>query len=248
MRRRTGLLWGLVGTCIIAGSAGPSFAQSWLEKGQDILNQMATEPSEQELSTGTIVSGLKEALQVGTANVVQQLGQTNGFYDHPDIHIPLPKSLDKVQSVLDRLGASSMLDDLEHKLNRAAEQATPQAKAVFWQAIRDMSLTDARAIYNGPDDAATRYFQEQTTPELAQEMQPIVRNTLNEVGAVQRFERIMERYRSVPFAPNVGTDLESYTVDKTLEGIFTILAREEAAIRTEPAKRSTELLRKVFGR
>ena len=223
-------------------------AQSWLEKGRDVLQNLTTEPTSQELGTETIASGLKEALQVGTANVVQQLGQSGGFYDHPDVHIPLPESLDKVQAVLEKLGASSMLDDLELRLNRAAEQATPKAKAIFWQAIGDMTLADARSIYNGPDDAATRYFQETTTPELATEMRPVVRNTLNQVGAVQSYDRIMNRYTSVPFVPDVKANLETYTVDKTLEGIFTILAREEAAIRSEPAKRSTELLRKVFGK
>ena len=234
---------------VLFALSGPaaSPAQGWLDKGQEVLQQMTTGSASQKLGTDTIASGLKEALQVGTANVVQQLGQSGGFYDRPDIHIPLPESLSKVQAVLGKMGAASMLDDLELRLNQAAEQATPKAKAIFWQAIRDMSLADARAIYNGPDDAATRYFQEKTTPELATEMRPVVRETLNQVGAVQSYERIMDRYTSVPFVPDIKANLESYTVDKTLEGIFTFLAREEAAIRTEPAKRSTELLRKVFG-
>jgi hypothetical protein len=192
--------------------------------------------------------GLKEALKVGTANVVDELGQPGGFFNHQQLHIPLPASLDRVQSVLNKVGASSMLDDLELKINQAAERATPKAKDMFWQAISEMTFQDVTSIYNGPDDAATRYFEDKMSIPLASEMKPTVQETLNQVGAVQSFEQIMDKYNSVPLAPKVQADLSTYTLDKTLEGIFTLLAEEEAAIRNDPAKRTTELLRTVFGR
>jgi hypothetical protein len=141
-----------------------------------------------------------------------------------------------------------MLDDLELKLNRAAERATPKAKDLFWQAITDMTLEDVRSIYNGPKDAATRYFQDKMSEPLATEMQPIVEQTLSEVGAVKSYNQVMDKYTSIPFVPDVKADLISYTLDKSLDGIFSTLAQEEAAIRTNPAKRSTELLKKVFGK
>ena len=223
-------------------------SQGWLEKGKQVLEGFATKSPEQQLSTETIIDGLKEALRVGTANVVQQLGQTNGFLNDPEIHIPLPESMNKVQSVLSKVGASAMLDDLEVKLNRAAEKATPRAKELFWQAITEMSFQDAKSIYNGPQDAATRYLQEKMSDPIAKEMQPVVEDTLSEVGAVKSYDRVMDRYTSIPFVPDIKADLVSHTLNRALDGIFKVLAEEEAAIRTQPAKRSTELLRKVFGR
>jgi hypothetical protein len=119
---------------------------------------------------------------------------------------------------------------------------------MFWQAISEMTFQDVTSIYNGPDDAATRYFEDKMSIPLASEMKPTVQETLNQVGAVQSFEQIMDKYNSVPLAPKVQADLSTYTLDKTLEGIFTLLTEEEAAIRNDPAKRTTELLRTVFGR
>ncbi len=239
-------LW-CVGVVVFGAGVRDLRGQSWLEKGRQAIESLATGGSEQELSTGTIADGLKEALRVGTANVVQQLGQAGGFSDHPDIHIPLPGSLGKVQSALNRIGASSLLDELELKLNRAAEQATPRAKALFWEAITEMTLEDARSIYNGPQDAATRYFQGTMSDPLAREMQPVIEDTLSQVGAVQSYDRVMDRYASIPFVPDVKADLVNHTLGKTLEGLFTVLAREEAAIRTNPVKRTTRLLQTVFG-
>ena len=221
--------------------------QGWLEQGKQVLDQLSGESAKQGLSTETIGDGLLEALRVGTANVVQQLGQPGGFLNNPEIHIPLPESMQKVQSVLSKVGASSMLDDLELKLNRAAEKATPRAKDLFWQSISEMTLEDVRSIYNGPDDAATRYFQRTMSDPLAGDMQPIVEDTLSQVGAVQSYDRVMDRYTSIPFVPDVKADLVSHTLDRTLDGLFSVLAREEAAIRSDPAKQTTKLLKTVFG-
>lgn len=245
---RMALAAGLAAMLALGPAGSDVRGQSWLEKGKQAVEELTSEGgSGRELSTGTIADGLKEALRVGTASVVRELGQTDGFYDHPEFHIPLPGSLSRVQSALDRVGASSLLDDLELKLNRAAERATPRAKDLFWQSIREMTLEDVRSIYNGPDDAATRYFQGKMSKPLAEEMQPVVEDTLSDVGAVQSYDRVMDRYTSIPFVPDVKANLVQHTLDKTLEGIFTLLAREEAAIRSNPVKRSTELLRTVFG-
>ncbi|MDH3331853.1 MAG: DUF4197 domain-containing protein, partial [Desulfobulbaceae bacterium] len=194
-----------------------------------------------------IGAGLKEALLVGSQNVVSQLGRPDGFNLDPAIHIPLPQQLNNVKSLLGKVGMSSMLDDLELKLNRAAEVATPKAKELFAQAISEMTFEDVMNIYNGPDDAATRYFQEKMTPPLAREMQPVVDQSLAEVGAVQAYDNVMGEYRGIPFVPDVKADLTSYVVEKGMDGIFHYIALEEAAIRQNPAKRTTELLQRVFG-
>ncbi|MDP2105001.1 MAG: DUF4197 domain-containing protein, partial [Desulfobulbaceae bacterium] len=140
-----------------------------------------------------------------------------------------------------------MLDDLEVKLNRAAETATPQAKQLFWQAIEAMTLDDVMSIYNGPADAATRYFQGKMSKPLAEEMRPVVSESLDQVGAIQSYDAAIGQYRNLPLVPDVKTDLTGYVVEKGMEGIFYYLAKEEAAIRQNPAKRTTELLQQVFG-
>jgi len=225
----------------------PSLAQTdWLKKGQELLGPAAKSPA---LTTDTnqIAAGLKEALRVGSETVVSQLGKTDGFNADPAIHIPLPKSFKTVQSTLKTLGMAAILDDLELKLNRAAEQATPKAKTLFLSAIEGMTLDDVMGIYNGPQDAATRYFQGKMSPQLGEEMKPIVDQALNEAGAVQAYDNVMVQYHAVPVVPDVKADLSGYVVEQGMNGIFHYLAQEEAAIRQNPAKRTTELLKTVFG-
>ena len=239
-------------TCIILTSyfvfGAASVQSSWWQKGVDLLKSPgAADTAKQALSSEEIGAGLKDALLVGSGNVVSQLGRLDGFNLDPAIHIPLPKQLETVKSLLGKAGMSSVLDDLELKLNRAAEVATPKAKALFSQAISEMTFEDAMNIYNGPDDGATRYFQEKMTPPLAKEMQPVVDQSLAEVGAVQAYDNVMGEYRAIPFVPDVKADLTTYVVDKGMSGIFHYMAVEEAAIRQNPAKRTTELLQRVFG-
>ena len=163
------------------------------------------------------------------------------------MRIPLPQELGVVRDTLDRFGMAGMLDDLETRLNRAAEAATPQAKALFVNAIRELTLDDVMAIYKGPDDAATQYLRSKMAGPLGESMRPIVSDSLDEVGAAQLYENTMNRYNAMPMVPKVNADLDGYVVDGALDGIFLYLAREEAAIREDPVKRSTDLLKQVFG-
>jgi hypothetical protein len=139
----------------------------WWEKGNELLKSPTGTTATQSLTTEEIGAGLKDALLVGSQNVVAQLGSVDGFNLDPAIHIPLPEQFNTVKSILGKVGMTSLLDDLELKLNRAAEVATPKAKELFAQAISEMTFEDAMNIYNGPDDAATRYFKEKMTPPLA---------------------------------------------------------------------------------
>jgi len=232
--------------CLLAGAA--TARGSWWQKGIDLLQSPGSTPEQKSLSTGQISAGLKEALQVASENVVAQLGRPDGFYLDPAVHIPLPSKLNTVKLLLDKVGMSSLADDLELKLNRAAEVAAPKAKTIFIQAISQMTFEDVMNIYNGPEDAATRYFQEKMSPPLAREMEPIVDQSLSEVGAVQTYDKLMGEYRAIPFVPDVKADLTTYVVTKGMDGIFHFMAAEEAAIRRNPAKRTTELLQQVFGR
>lgn len=225
-------------------------AQSWWEKGVSIFNS-AQGGSDQQ-SSGTLTStevsaAFQEALRIGSSRVVDQLGRVDGFNLDPAIHIPLPQSLVTVKSVLARIGMSGLADELELKLNRAAEAATPKAKDLFLQAIKEMTFDDVMGIYKGPEDAATRYFQKKMSPALAEEMRPIVTESLAQVGAIQVYDSLISKYRTVPMVPDVKANLTDYAVEKGMDGIFHYLAEEEAAIRRDPARQTTDLLRRVFG-
>lgn len=246
-RSRTLALTGIIILTAYAVFDANTAHSSWLQKGLDLLKGPAGTTAQKALTSDEIGAGLKEALLVGSRNVVSQLGTTDGFNLDPAIHIPLPEKLESVKSLLGKVGMSSMLDDLELKLNRAAEVATPKAKELFSQAISEMTFEDVMKIYNGPDDSATRYFQEKMTPSLAKEMQPVVDQSLAEVGAVQAYDNVMGQYRAIPFVPDVKADLSTYVVEKGMDGIFHYIAVEEAAIRQNPVKRTTELLQRVFG-
>ncbi len=235
-------------TCLVLGASPNSdvLAQgSIFDKAQDLLNQDSGGAA--ELTVAEIGEGLREALRVGTERVVGQLGQTDGFNADPDIHIPLPDNLQRVQTALQAVGMSDLADDLELRLNRAAEAATPEAKKLFWDAISEMTLEDAQAIYDGPDDAATRYFQDKMTDPLSDAMRPVIDESLADVGAIASYDRMMGEYRSIPFVPDAKADLTDYALGEALDGLFTYVAREEAAIRADPAARTTEILQRVFG-
>lgn len=229
-------------------------ASSWWDTGVDILKSISGENqegssgySQSELSSTDIRDAFKQALRIGTENVVDQLGTTGGFNADPVVHIPLPEQLQTVKSLLGKIGMSALTDDLELKLNRAAEAATPKAKELFFQAITQMTFEDLSAIYNGPKDSATQYFQRKMTEPLKLEMKPIVENTLSQVGAVNAYDQFIDHYKTIPMVPDVKANLTEHVLQKGLEGIFHYLAEEEASIRQNPAKQTTTLLKKVFG-
>ncbi|MEJ2688361.1 MAG: DUF4197 domain-containing protein [Deltaproteobacteria bacterium] len=245
MRKR--YLGGLLLLCLFLLPPASGTA-SWFDAGKDLLNKMLppTMPAASQLTSQDIIDGLKDALKVGSDNVIRQVGKENGFYNDPKIHIPLPPKFQNAQAVLRQLQLGGMLDELEMRLNRAAERAAPQTKQIFWQAIKEMSFDDAMRIYKGPQDAATLYFKEKTTPALKKAIRPIIDRTLEEAGAVQLYDQFIGKYAALPFVPDLKSDLTDHVCDKALTGIFSYLAEEEAAIRTDPAKRTTELLRRLF--
>ena len=235
-----------IAAILLLGAASVQAQSDLLQKGLGMMTSGGSGSSSGSLSQGEMGDGLKEALRVGTDAVVSRLGKTDGFYGDKAIHIPLPGQLATVQKALKAAGYSSLVDDLELKLNRAAEQATPKAKALFVDAIAAMTIQDAAKILNGPDDSATQYFRKSMGPGLAKEMEPIVDATLAEAGAVQAYDAMMGQYKALPFMPDAKADLTDYVVDKGLDGIFHYVAQEEAAIRNNPAARTTDLLKKVF--
>jgi hypothetical protein len=178
---------------------------------------------------------------------VGQIDSANGFNSDPQVHIPFPNSLKRVKSALGRVGTFGMVGDLESKLNRAAEAATPKAKKLFWDSISGMNLDDVQKIWKGTKNAATQFFQGKMTTPPKGEFRPVVNASLADVGAVAIYEKMMGQYKSLPFLPDVKADLINHVLDKAIAGIFIYLGRKEAAIRDNPAKQTTAILKKVFG-
>jgi len=220
---------------------------AWQQAGRDVLAQLNGTGGTAPLSLTEIDAGLREALRVGSERVVTQVGRPDGFYADAAIHIPLPKKLADARDFAARFGLARAFNDIELKLNRAAEKAAPKAKALFWKAIGELRMQDVRQILDGPEDAATRYFEGKMTPELARTLRPVINQSLDEVGAIRSFNRALADYNALPFAPRIEADLSGYVVERSMAGIFHYLAREEAAIRHDPLKRTSERLRRVFG-
>jgi len=224
------------------------------KKAMDAVNQATggsgsggTAPTVMGLSSDEITAGLKEALRIGSEKVVGQVGQADGYLNDSAIHIPLPENLKMVHETLNKFGFGSLTADVETRINRAAEKAAPQAREVFWQSIQAMTLDDAKKILDGPDDSATQYFKRTMSSPLTERFTPIVEASLAEVGAVQAYDSMISQYKTVPFVPDVKGDLTSYSVAKALDGLFYYMAREEGEIRANPAARTTDILKKVFG-
>lgn len=199
------------------------------------------------LDTGTVISGLKEALSIGSERAIDTISQTNGYLGNPEIRIPLPPQVEKVGNLMRQFGMSQLADDVETSMNRAAEKAAPEATSIVIDAIKNMSFDDARNILNGPDDAATQFFREQTSDRLTQLFRPSIEQSLDEVGSTRYYNQLTDQVASVPVVgENINLDLPDYVTEKALDGLFTMIAVEEKKIRDNPAARTTELLKKVF--
>jgi len=194
-----------------------------------------------------IVNGLKEALQIGTGNAVQTVSKVDGYYKNPKIRIPLPDTVQKTEKILRAAGYGSKLDEFELSMNRAAERAAPEAKGLLVDAIKPMKFTDAKKILNGRENEATLYFKDKTSPRLREIGKPIVHKAMGEVGVTKSYQDLEQSARSVPFAGTFTFDLDQYVTDKSLDGLFLMVAEEEKRIRQDPVARTTDLLKKVFG-
>ncbi len=214
-----------------------------LKKADDALNQRSTAG----LSDDKIIGGLKEALQVSTAKAVALTGKPDGFLKNEAIKILLPPKLQTVGKGMRMLGMGAQVDELEVGMNRAAEQAAPEAKPIFIAAVKKMSFDDARKILTGGDTAATDYFKRSSSADLTTAFTPIVKRSMQQVGVVQQYNRVLA---SAPGGSALAGqfDLNQYVVSKTLDGLFLMLGQEEKKIRKDPAAQTTSLLKEVFGR
>jgi hypothetical protein len=200
------------------------------------------------LSDPEMVAGLKEALDRGTQFAVDKLGQDGGFLNNKKVRIPMPDSIAWVEKSLRTVGQDELADEFIASMNHAAEQAVPEATAIFGDAIRQMSVADAKDILSGPEDAATQYFRANTGDALTAKMRPIVESATAGAGVTSAYKGMMEQAGGfTSMVSTDATDLDGYVTEKTLDGLFLMIAREEKRIRANPMGYSSELLQKVFG-
>ncbi|WP_303829445.1 DUF4197 domain-containing protein [Asticcacaulis taihuensis] len=201
-----------------------------------------------KLSNADAQAGLRAALKQGADTAVTHLSQTNGYWGDPQIRIPLPKSLASAQKLLKPLAQSGLLDDLHLRMNRAAESAAPVARGLFVNAIQTLTINDAVGIIRGGNTAGTLYLQKKTTPAMTAAFTPPMENAMQASGAVDYFDRAIKRNNLKSyFQTDAKTYLGQYATGLALQGLFIFIGREETAIRRDPAKRTTQILKSVFG-
>jgi hypothetical protein len=213
-------------------------------KASPAANPAATTPA---LSNTDMVAGLKEALAKGAQQAIAKLGKQDGFLKNSAVAIPMPESLKKVDKLLRKLGQDKLADQFVATMNHAAEQAVPEASVLFADAINQMSLEDAQAILKGPDDAATQYFRKTSGAKLMERFTPIVEKATNQAGVTNAYKELVKKAGPLAKASGTEADLDGYVANKTVDGLFTMIAAEEKLIRQDPVARSTDLLKKVFG-
>ncbi len=212
----------------------------------------------QALSEEQIANGLKQALDLGVRKAVETLGRSDGFLGNADVRIPLPAGLKKVETALRGVGQDKLADDFVTSMNRAAEQAVPEAAAVLADSVKQMTLEDARKILTSTNTAATEYFRRTSQTNLEERLLPIVKEATTKTGVTAGYKQLLDQSGlnrsgllgnlSRSFLGNDNLDLDAYVTRKTLDGLFVKIAEEEVKIRENPTARSTELLQQVFGR
>ena len=191
--------------------------------------------------------GLKAALEKGALTAVSLLGRQDGFFGNPEVHIPLPKALQDASKILRTFGLRKQLDDLELSMNRAAEQAVPMAKDLLVNAVRSISVADAKKILTGGDTSVTEFFADKTRQPLTGTFLPVVHQATSKVGVVEKYDRIAQKAQGMGLYRPEDPDVDHYVTRKALDGLYVIIGEEEKKIRRDPVGTGSALLAKVFG-
>jgi hypothetical protein len=214
----------------------------------DTLNQVAQAavPTQSTPSTLDIGNGLKQALEIGTGKSSDQLSAVDGFFGNAAVKILFPPEAQKAEKTLRGLGMGKLCDNVILSLNRAAEDAAKQAKPIFVDAIKQMTLQDVTNILLGNQDAATQYFKRTTSSQLSAKFKPVIQGSLNKVNATKYYTDAAKAYNKVPFVSKLNPDISDYATQKAIDGLFVEIAKEELNIRSNLGARTTPLLQKVF--
>jgi len=214
----------------------------FLKKAQKMIS-----PSGSGFSESEAVQGIKEALVKGTGESVNFVSVVDGYFGNPEIKIPFPEDAKMVENKLRSLGMGKKVDEAILSINRAAEDAAIQAKPIFVNAVKAMSISDAIGIVKGPDDAATSYLRNTTSPDLRLKFKPEIQKSLDKVQATKYWKDLITTYNKIPLVQKVNPDLAAYVTDKAITGLFVMISKEEKKIRKDPLARTSEILKKVFG-
>jgi hypothetical protein len=197
---------------------------------------------------GAIAHAVKESLELGSVRAADLLSKAGGYSNHPVYRIKLPQQVQPIASRLRQFGLGGQIDRMEALMNQGAEQAAAEAKAVFIDAVRAMTITDALGIVRGHETAATDYFRRQTEASLRQRYQPILQRNLEQLGFYQQYRQMLNAYNRLPIQNKPDLDLEQHALTQSLNGLFTQVAEEEKLIRRDPLGRGSSAIAAVFGK
>lgn len=245
--KRLALLPGMLILSMPAGALNLDDLKSKL----DGLKQPAAQPASQPTGIDRFTpqqqaDSLRQALVQGVETAVNRLSRTDGYLGDPKVRIPMPDNLKKVDNALRRVGMGKYADELVTSMNRAAEAAVPEARALLFAAVKNMTLNDAKDILLGPDDAATQFFRRSTEVPLTGKFKPIVVNAMQEVRLAQAYDRFAGKGVKLGLVDEKDAHLEDYVTRKALDGLFLMIAEQEKAIRANPVQAATDLARQVF--
>ncbi len=225
----------------------PCQAGFWDDLSREVLPSLRQQDS---LDNSMIVKGLKEALATSTERAVTKVAKPDGYFGNQLIKILLPNRIQQVADLMGEIGYRQQVDEFVLSMNRAAEKAAPKAASFFGDAIREMTVEDAKGILRGGNTAATKFFEKKTRSKLFEAFKPTVAKSMDQVGTARAYKEMIGKYETIPLASLAGTpslDLNTYVTNKALDGLFVMVGEEEEKIRTNPAARTTDLLKKVFG-
>lgn len=237
-----------IAVLLLAGSAQGGW-QDLLKSAGEVLGEQKSSPAVSSLlSDDQVIGGLKEALIVGAEKAIEILSQQGGYLNDAEVRIPLPGVLDSIAKGVRSLGQGALVDEFERTMNSAAEKAVPETLSLFSQAIREMSLDDARGILNGGETAATDYFRRKSSQQLAAAVLPIVQQATRQAGVTASYKELIGRAGFLGGLVDMkALDLDQHVTNKALDGLFFKLAEQEQMIRQDPLARTTDLLKSVFG-
>ena len=224
---------------VLAGCTSAQFNQAISDVNKTISR-------DEPLTTSEVGDGLKEALVKGISVGADLASQTDGYLKNPQIKIPFPPDVKKVEDRLRQIGLNNEVDKFIVTLNRGAEDAAKEAKPIFITAIKSLTIQDAWGILKGQPDAATQYLKRTTSPQLKEKFKPVIQISLDKVSATKYYSDLVNAYNKIPLVEKVNPDLNEYATNLAMQGLFTMIALEEKKIRENPMERTTDLLRKVF--
>lgn len=201
---------------------------------------------EQPPTTSEVAEGLREALMKGVSIGADQVSKMDGYLGNPEIRIPFPPDVKKVEDRLRQLGLGNEVDKFVTTLNHGAEDAAKEAKPIFFNAIQQLTIEDAWGILKGQPDAATQYLKKTTSGQLKDKFKPVIKNSLTRVNATKYYGDLVNTYNRIPMVDKVNPNLDDYATELAVQGLFTMIAREERNIRQDPVARTTDILKRVF--